>query len=80
MLSKKILYRFDYEIINLNLSNLFRNSKFCRKNNSNPARHPVTTTYICCAAGLFRLIFIRSFPAINSFIWEEKIAQKACHE
>jgi hypothetical protein len=80
MFSKKILYRFDYEIINLNLSNLFRNSKFCRKNNSKSARHSVRTTYICCPAGFSHLIFIRSFAAINSFIWEEKIAQKACHE
>jgi hypothetical protein len=80
MSAVKILYWVDYEIINLNLSNLFRNSKFCRKNNSKPVRHPVRTTYICCPAGFYQLIFIRSFAAINSFIWEEKIAQKACHE
>jgi hypothetical protein len=77
MVAVKILYWFDYEIINLNLSILFRNSKFCRKNNSNPARHPDRTTYICCSAGFFQLIFIRSFAAINSFIWEEKNSTKS---
>ena len=77
MFSPKILYRFDYEIINLNLSNLFRNSKFCRKNNSKPAGHPVRTTYIYCPAGFFQLIFIRSFAGLNSFIWEENNSAKS---
>jgi|WetSurSiteA1Bulk_404760.scaffolds.fasta_scaffold38293_2 hypothetical protein len=79
MFSEKNIYWFDYEIINLNLSNLFRNSKFCRKNIQIPCA-------ILSGQPIFAFLqdFLTDIYQVfrrNKFLYlGEKIAQKACHE
>jgi len=50
--------------------------KILPENNSIPVSHPVRTTYLYCHAGIFYLIFVRSFAAIYSFIWKGKKYKK----